>query len=215
LPLPWFVIGVRINPDPKRENIMLDINFSKYPDALVPAIIQDAESKEILMLGYVSEESLAETLSSGLVTFYSRSRKALWKKGESSGNFLELVSITPDCDRDALLILAKPMGPTCHRGTKSCFTGFDLLTLERIIKGRKESEDTSSYTSSLFKAGLPKIAQKVGEEGCEVVVAALSQEDERVLEESADLIFHLLILLTARNLEFRQVVEVLSERNQQ
>lgn len=192
---------------------MDNINFAKYPDSLVPAVIQDSETKDVLMLGYMSEESLRETLRSQMVTFHSRSRNTLWKKGETSGNYLELVSITPDCDQDALLILAKPRGSTCHRGSKSCFPRFDLFTLEECIRERKDSGDCTSYTKSLFEKGLSRISQKLGEEGVEVVVAALSQSNEQLLEESADLLYHLLVLLSAKELSLSQVIEVLAKRH--
>lgn len=193
------------------------INFDKS-DGLVPVTIQDDFTDAVLMLGYMNREALDHTIKSGLVTFYSRSKGRLWTKGESSGNSLKVSSISVDCDQDAMLIRAIPKGPTCHTGEISCFgkdtthTNF-LKYLEETIKERKESEHKQSYTSNLFKSGLPKIAQKVGEEATEVIIAALAEDEEAFKGECADLIFHFLVLLRAKNLELSDVLEVLKTRS--
>jgi len=193
----------------------LKIDFDKM-GGLVPAIVQDANSREMLMLGYMNAEALAKTEAEGVVTFHSRSKGRLWTKGETSGNVLKVVSITPDCDNDALLIMAEPVGPTCHTGTQSCFVaGPDgaLARLEAIIVARKAAGATDkSYTAKLFAEGLPRIAQKVGEEGVEVVIAALSGTDAELSGEAADLLYHLTVLLQARGLGLRNAVEVLEKR---
>jgi phosphoribosyl-AMP cyclohydrolase / phosphoribosyl-ATP pyrophosphohydrolase len=193
----------------------LKIDFDKM-GGLVPAIVQDAKTREILMLGYMNAEALAKTEAEGVVTFYSRSKGRLWTKGESSGNVLKVVSIKPDCDGDALLIEAEPAGPTCHTGTVSCFVAEPdgaLARLEQTIVARKAAGATDkSYTAKLFAEGLPRIAQKVGEEGVEVVIAALSGTDAELSGEAADLLYHLTVLLNARRLGLRNVMEVLARR---
>lgn len=197
----------------------MNIDFSKSESGLIPAIIQDSETKNVLMLGYMNAEAYQQTIDTQKVTFYSRSKQRLWTKGEESGNFLNLVDIKNDCDDDALLIRAKPVGPTCHKGTDTCWAtenqqeyGF-ISKLERTIKTRRENADTEqSYVASLFQLGINKIAQKVGEEAVEVVIEAKDQNDELFLEESADLFFHYLILLQAKGFEFNDVVEVLKSR---
>ena len=193
----------------------MKIDWAKM-DGLVPAIVQDAKSRDMLMLGYMTEEALAKTEAEGIVTFFSRSKARLWTKGETSGNVLKVVSIKPDCDGDALLILADPTGPTCHTGTTSCFvSGTDgaLAALEATIVARKATGTTgTSYTAKLFAAGLPRMAQKVGEEGVEVVIAALSGSDAELSGEAADLIYHLIVLLQARGLSLRNAIDVLERR---
>lgn len=186
---------------------------------LIPAIIQDANTLKVLMLGYFNEESLKQTKETNKVTFYSRSKGRLWVKGEESGNFLNLVSIENDCDNDTLLIKVNPEGPTCHKGTDTCWGeinegGISFLNqLEGIIKTRKESDDENSYVKSLFEKGMNKIAQKVGEEAVEVVIEAKDNNDDLFLDESADLLFHYLILLQAKGFKLKDVVEVLELRN--
>ena len=170
---------------------------------LVAAIVQDALDGRVLMLGYMDRAALEETQRSGFVTFFSRSRQRLWTKGETSGNRLELVSIAPDCDGDALLVRARPLGPTCHRGSHSCFgeAGADSLSaLDALVATRERERPAGSYTTSLFEAGTRRIAQKVGEEGVETALAAVAQDDDALLDEAADLVFHLLVLLRSRDL---------------
>lgn len=206
----------------------MDIDFKKNSDGLVPAIIQDANTKKVLMLGYMNEEAFLKTNRTQKVTFYSRSKKRLWTKGEESGNFLELVNIKADCDRDTLLIQANPMGPVCHQGTDTCWAekneadyGF-LSKLEGIIESREKlsktepglrKENESSYIVSLFDKGINKIAQKVGEEAVETVIEAKDSNDELFLNESADLLFHYLILLKAKGFGLKDIVQVLEERH--
>ncbi|MBP6588411.1 MAG: bifunctional phosphoribosyl-AMP cyclohydrolase/phosphoribosyl-ATP diphosphatase HisIE [Flavobacterium sp.] len=191
----------------------------KSAHGLIPAIIQDSETKNVLMLGYMNEESLQKTIETGKVTFFSRSKQRLWTKGEESGNFLNLVSIKNDCDGDTLLIQAKPVGPTCHTGADTCWQepnvqefGF-ISSLEKTIKTRRENADSEkSYVASLFEKGINKIAQKVGEEAVEVVIEAKDNNDHLFLDESADLLFHYLILLQAKGFELNDVVNVLKAR---
>ncbi|MGB0186553.1 MAG: bifunctional phosphoribosyl-AMP cyclohydrolase/phosphoribosyl-ATP diphosphatase HisIE [Flavobacteriaceae bacterium] len=187
---------------------------------LVPAIIQDAQTKTVLMLGYMNQESIAKTIETNKVTFYSRSKQRLWTKGEESGNFLELVSMKSDCDQDAVLIKANPKGPTCHKGTDNCWgeqNSADLSflnTLESVISSRKAQEQSDvSYVAQLFEQGINKIAQKVGEEAVEVVIEAKDNNDNLFLEESADLLFHYLILLQAKNYSLSDVVKILKSRH--
>jgi len=183
---------------------------------LVPAIVQDAEKGTVLMLGYMSTESLEATLESGFVTFWSRSRKCLWKKGETSGNLLKLANVEVDCDNDALLVRAYPVGPTCHTGSTSCF-GPDtepplafFAELDGILNKRFEEKPAGSYTTSLIESGKKRMSQKVGEEGVEV---ALATSNEELAEESADLLFHLMVLLKSQGLSLPDVAEVLRSRN--
>ncbi|BFM44957.1 bifunctional phosphoribosyl-AMP cyclohydrolase/phosphoribosyl-ATP diphosphatase HisIE [Flavobacterium sp. CFS9] len=191
----------------------------KSAHGLIPAIIQDAETKNVLMLGYMNEESLQKTIETQKVTFFSRSKQRLWTKGEESGNFLNLVSIKNDCDGDTLLIQANPVGPTCHTGADTCWQeenkenyGF-LSSLENTIKTRRENADSEkSYVASLFEKGINKIAQKVGEEAVEVVIEAKDDNDDLFLSESADLLFHYLILLQAKGYQLNDVVDVLKKR---
>lgn len=194
------------------------IDFAKG-GGLVPAIVQHAATGEVLMLGYMNAEALEKTQATGKVTFYSRSKDRLWTKGETSGNTLGLVSMAPDCDRDALLVRALPNGPTCHTGTKSCFgeaPGPDIAflgELERIIAARATASPEESYTARLMAKGLLKIAQKVGEEGVETALAATNEDDEALTGEAADLIFHLMVLLKARGLSLAEVTGKLEERH--
>jgi phosphoribosyl-ATP pyrophosphohydrolase/phosphoribosyl-AMP cyclohydrolase len=191
----------------------------KSAHGLIPAIIQDSETKNVLMLGYMNEESLQKTIETQKVTFFSRSKQRLWTKGEESGNFLNLVDIKNDCDGDTLLIQAKPVGPTCHTGADTCWQeenkenyGF-ISQLENTIKTRRENADSEkSYVASLFEKGINKIAQKVGEEAVEVVIEAKDDNDDLFLSESADLLFHYLILLQAKGFQLNDVVEVLKKR---
>ena len=197
----------------------MNIDFSKSAHGLIPAIIQDSETKAVLMLGYMNEEAFAKTQATQKVTFYSRSKQRLWTKGEESGNFLNLVSIKNDCDNDTLLIQVQPVGPTCHTGTDTCWAeenepnyGF-ISTLEQTIKTRRDNADAEkSYVASLFEKGINKIAQKVGEEAVEVVIEAKDDNDELFLSESADLLFHYLILLQAKGFQLNDVIEVLKSR---
>jgi len=189
-------------------------------EGLLPAIVQDARTGEVLMLAYMNEEALALTLKDKLVVFYSRSRQELWLKGETSGNLLELVSIAPDCDSDTLLVRVNPTGPVCHLGTRTCFDGDGdipgggnfLYGLEKVLKERASADPESSYTAKLLQTGVKRIAQKVGEEGVEVALAGVSGGEAELLDESADLLYHLLVLLVSRGLSISQVVSVLQSR---
>jgi phosphoribosyl-AMP cyclohydrolase / phosphoribosyl-ATP pyrophosphohydrolase len=191
------------------------IDFEKS-GGLIPAVIQDSRNHQVLMLGYMNREALETTISSGLVTFYSRSKGRLWVKGETSGNHLKVVSIEPDCDRDSLLIQAIPTGPVCHTGSESCFgkqkTGF-LGELERIIAARRNASPEESYVARLSGKGLGKVAQKVGEEAVETVIAALSESKSNFLSESADLLFHFLVLLNNKDASLADVESVLRARH--
>ena len=182
---------------------------------LLPAIVQDASSLRVLMLGYVSRESLALTLASGRVTFFSRSQQALWTKGETSGNTLQLVSVEADCDRDSVLVLALPQGPTCHNGTASCFAQAPadaVAALDAVVAQRQVADSDASYTRRLFDAGIARIAQKVGEEGVETALAAVTADDASLRGEAADLTYHLLVLLRARGLDWNAVRAELARR---
>ncbi|KAB2950715.1 MAG: bifunctional phosphoribosyl-AMP cyclohydrolase/phosphoribosyl-ATP diphosphatase HisIE [Thermoanaerobaculia bacterium] len=184
-------------------------------DGLLPAIVQDADTRQVRMLGWMSRESLAATLASRRVTFWSRSRGRLWTKGESSGNYLELVAVEPDCDGDALLVLARPLGPTCHLGRPSCFAaapGSFLAELDALVERRHRDPPAGSYCARLFAAGPRAIAQKVGEEAVETALAAVAQDDDALLGEAADLLFHLQVLLRSRGLSLAAVEAVLSRR---
>lgn len=186
---------------------------------LLPAIVQDAGNRTVLMLGYMNREALERSLATRRVTFWSRSRARLWTKGEASGNVLVLESIEADCDRDALLVRARPLGPTCHLGRRSCFAGADgsgtafLDRLDRLVEQRERERPAGSYTTRLFDAGVRRIAQKVGEEGVETSLAAVAQDDTALLGESADLLFHLAVLLRARGLSLAQAVACLEARH--
>lgn len=196
----------------------MELNFSKSPDGLLPAIIQDATSKTVLMLGYMNAEAVAKTQETGLVTFYSRSKQRLWTKGEESGNVLELVDLKADCDQDCLLIQAHPKGPTCHTGTDSCWgeentSSFGFFSvLEATISRRKAADQDDSYVASLFRKGINKIAQKVGEEAVETLIEAKDDNSELFLNESADLLFHYLILLQAKGYQLKDIEAVLRNR---
>jgi phosphoribosyl-ATP pyrophosphohydrolase/phosphoribosyl-AMP cyclohydrolase len=196
----------------------MNIDFNKM-NGLVPAIVQDALSGKVLMQGYMNEAALAKTKETGKVTFYSRSKERLWTKGETSGNFMELVSMAGDCDGDSILIQANPLGPVCHTGSDTCFdevnsskTGF-IDQLRTIIKDRKNNPSDQSYTASLFAKGINKIAQKVGEEAVEIVIEAKDDNKDLFLGEAADLMFHYLVLLEAKGYELDEVMEVLIERH--
>ena len=198
----------------------MNINFNKNSDGLVPAIIQDVKTKNVLMLGYMNKEAYEKTKTSKKVTFFSRSKNRLWTKGEESGNFLNLVNIKVDCDNDTLLVKVNPEGPTCHKGSDTCWNeentqsfGF-LSELEGIIRHRKENrEDETSYVASLFRKGINKIAQKVGEEAIETVIEAKDTNDDLFLNESADLLFHYLILLQAKGFTLKDIDQVLQTRH--
>ncbi|MDC6364626.1 MULTISPECIES: bifunctional phosphoribosyl-AMP cyclohydrolase/phosphoribosyl-ATP diphosphatase HisIE [Flavobacteriaceae] len=198
----------------------MKVDFSKNTDGLVPAIIQDAKTKTVLMLGYMNQEALNVTQQTKKVTFFSRSKNRLWTKGEESGNFLELIDIKSDCDSDALLISVNPIGPTCHTGTDTCWAqenvqeyGF-LSDLEKVIESRKSNpENQDSYVASLFRKGINKIAQKVGEEAVETVIEAKDNDDALFLNESADLLFHYLILLQAKGFKLEDIVQTLQKRH--
>ncbi|MCF5898451.1 bifunctional phosphoribosyl-AMP cyclohydrolase/phosphoribosyl-ATP diphosphatase HisIE [Aeromonas veronii] len=189
-------------------------------DGMIPAIVQHAASGEVLMQGFMTREALEKTQSTGQVTFFSRSKQRLWTKGESSGNVLNLVTISTDCDQDSLLIAANPVGPTCHKGTTSCFHGHPLpplgflAELEQVLAARKGADPATSYTASLYGKGTKRIAQKVGEEGVEVALAAMAKDREELINESADLLYHLTVLLQNEGLELKDVVQRLYERHQ-
>lgn len=196
----------------------MKIDFEKG-DGLVPAIVQDADTLQVLMLGYMSAESVEKTKETGLVTFFSRSRKTLWTKGETSGNVLNLVSMTADCDQDTILVKARPTGPTCHEGTVSCFgdegaegVGF-LSYLETLIEGRKTADPESSYTAQLLQGPLRRAAQKVGEEGVETALAAVAETEDKLVSEAADLFYHTLVLLAAKDMKLEAVIVELKGRH--
>jgi phosphoribosyl-AMP cyclohydrolase / phosphoribosyl-ATP pyrophosphohydrolase len=197
---------------------MPTINFTKNSNGLVPAIVQDATTNKVLMLGYMNEAAYNKTVEINKVTFFSRSKQRLWTKGETSKNYLDVVSITIDCDKDTLLIKANPRGPACHTGTDTCFnesnSEFTLHSLEKIIIDRKENPTDKSYTSSLFAKGINKIAQKVGEEAVEIVIESKDNNDDLFLGEAADLMFHYLILLQAKGKSLNDVMKVLKTRHQ-
>jgi phosphoribosyl-ATP pyrophosphohydrolase/phosphoribosyl-AMP cyclohydrolase len=197
----------------------MKIDFNKNSDGLVPAIVQDARTLKVLMLGYMNVEALAQTKLSGKVTFFSRTKKRLWTKGEESGNFLNLISLSEDCDQDSLLIKVNPVGPTCHKGNDTCWDesntqtyGFLTELEETIAKRKTTTKDDQSYVSSLFKEGINKIAQKVGEEAVETVIEALDKNDDLFVSESADLLFHYLILLQAKDYTLDDIVKTLEMR---
>jgi phosphoribosyl-ATP pyrophosphohydrolase/phosphoribosyl-AMP cyclohydrolase len=188
-------------------------------EGMLPAIVQDGATARVLMLGYMNREALAATLDSGFVTFFSRSKQRLWQKGETSGNRLALRSVHADCDDDALLIRAQPEGPTCHLGTASCF-GEDgppgaawLGRLQEVVRERADAPPEQSYTARLLASGLPRVAQKVGEEGVETALAAVTADEEALAGEAADLLYHLIVLLHARGLALEDVVKVLEQRH--
>jgi len=193
------------------------INFEKYADGLVPAIVQDAETNKVLMLGFMNAEAFDETQKSGKVTFYSRSRRTLWTKGETSGNFLRVQSVSLDCDADTILIKANPAGAVCHTGADTCFEEKNesenfLFELEKTIVNRKNNPSENSYTSKLFKLGINKIAQKVGEEAIEVVIEAKDENEDLFKNEAADLLYHLLVLFAEKEIKLKDVLETLRQR---
>jgi phosphoribosyl-AMP cyclohydrolase / phosphoribosyl-ATP pyrophosphohydrolase len=194
------------------------LDFSKNEKGIIPVIVQDASTNVVLMLGFMNQEALLETIESELVTFYSRSKQRLWVKGETSKNFLHFVDMKTDCDFDTLLIKAKPDGPVCHTGAETCFNEDNasedfLKTLEKIILGRKKYPVSGSYTSTLFKKGLNSIAQKVGEEAVELVIEAKDNHKKLFLNEAADLLFHTMVLLREKNVELDEVLDILKERH--
>lgn len=196
----------------------MKIDFAKNADGLVPAIIQDATTHKVLMLGYMSEESLERTREEGKVVFYSRSKKRLWMKGEESGHFLIVESIKEDCDADTLLIRVRPTGPVCHTGSDTCFderniTDNFLIALENVIIDRKLNPREKSYTTELFTSGINRVAQKVGEEAVELVIEAKDRNEELFLNEAADLLYHYLVLLVAKGYTLEDVMDVLKKRH--
>jgi phosphoribosyl-ATP pyrophosphohydrolase/phosphoribosyl-AMP cyclohydrolase len=196
----------------------LKIDFKKFHDGLVPTIIQDFSTNKILMLGYMNQEAFDATMSTTRITFFSRSKNRLWIKGEESGNFLEFKSVLLDCDADALLFKVQPLGPVCHTGADTCWDeknhADDFLDhLEHIIELRKNSTDGSSYVKTLMEKGINKVAQKVGEEAVELVIEAKDNDDEKFLDEAADLIFHYLLLLNSKGFNLQSVKEVLKKRH--
>ncbi len=206
-----------MNENPPIETSALDIESLAWEkqSGLLPAIVQDADSRRVLMLGYMSREALATTIESRQVTFYSRSKQRLWTKGESSGHVLTLVGLEVDCDNDTLLVQARPHGPTCHLGTVSCFPnapGDVLGDLDALIAKRAVDLPAGSYTTKLFESGIKRIAQKVGEEGLETALAAVVEDDDALLGEAADLLYHLIVLLRARGLDLDAVKQVLAKR---
>ncbi|HNZ36293.1 MAG: Phosphoribosyl-ATP pyrophosphatase [Candidatus Marinimicrobia bacterium ADurb.Bin030] len=196
----------------------MNIDFTKN-NGLLPAIIQDEKTGKVLMLGYMNRESYEKTRATGRVTFFSRSRQALWTKGETSGNFLEVKEILSDCDGDTLLIKVKPTGPTCHTGADTCFNEKNIaekpfiFELEEIIRDRRNNPKPGSYTNKLFDAGDERIAQKVGEEATEVVIDAVTGNEMRLPEEVADLLYHLLVLLVAKDVALDDIMNVLEKRH--
>lgn len=197
----------------------MTISFDKSPDGLVPAVIQDAQTGKVLMLGYMNEEAYWKTEAEGIVTFFSRSKQRLWTKGETSGNFLHVKQMLVDCDGDTLLIKASPDGPTCHTGADTCFNevnkgnGQFLNYLQEIIHERRINPSDASYTASLFKKGVNKIAQKVGEEAVELVIEAKDDNDDLFRGEAADLMFHFLVLLEQKNMNLDEIIAVLQQRH--
>jgi phosphoribosyl-ATP pyrophosphohydrolase/phosphoribosyl-AMP cyclohydrolase len=198
----------------------MNLNYKKCADGLIPAIVQDADTRAVLMMAFMNEEALNQTQETGRVTFYSRSRQQLWTKGETSGNYLEVISIGADCDEDTLLIAARPAGPVCHTGAATCFgetnakrepTDF-LIQLENVIDDRKSEKNDTSYVAGLFEKGINKIAQKVGEEAIELVIEAKDDDWAKFRSEAADLLFHFLILMRAKDVSIGDVLEELKRR---
>ncbi|MFG6075556.1 bifunctional phosphoribosyl-AMP cyclohydrolase/phosphoribosyl-ATP diphosphatase HisIE [Erwinia sp. OPT-41] len=199
------------------EQQLAQLDWAKT-DGMMPAIVQHAVSGEVLMHGYMNQEALAKTLETGKVTFWSRTKQRLWTKGETSAHFLNVVSITPDCDNDTLLLLVNPVGPTCHRGTSSCFSPAAadwtfLYQLEQLLAERKHADPASSYTASLYASGTKRIAQKVGEEGVETALAATVNDRNELTNEASDLVYHLLVLLQDQDLNLSAVIENLRQRH--
>jgi phosphoribosyl-AMP cyclohydrolase / phosphoribosyl-ATP pyrophosphohydrolase len=199
---------------------MMELDFTKL-NGLVPAVVQDAQTDKVLMVAFMNKAALEKTIVSGQVTFYSRTKSRLWTKGETSGNYLDVVSLHPDCDRDTLLIKVNPKGPVCHTGADTCFNEINedpvkfITYLERIISERKDQSAERSYTASLFKKGINKIAQKVGEEAVELVIESKDDNPELFVGEAADLLFHYLILLEAKEIPFKKIIEELKNRHSQ
>jgi phosphoribosyl-AMP cyclohydrolase / phosphoribosyl-ATP pyrophosphohydrolase len=199
---------------------MMELDFTKL-NGLVPAVVQDAQTDKVLMVAFMNKAALEKTIVSGQVTFYSRTKFRLWTKGETSGNYLDVVSLHPDCDRDTLLIKVNPKGPVCHTGADTCFNEINedpvkfITYLERIISERKDQSAERSYTTSLFKKGINKIAQKVGEEAVELVIESKDDNPELFVGEAADLLFHYLILLEAKEIPFKKIIEELKNRHSQ
>ena len=205
-------MSIEVLPSPQA---LEQLDWSKG-DGLLPVVVQDADTLAVLMLGYANAESLAVTLASGQMTFYSRSKQRLWTKGESSGNVLTVLAVRIDCDNDTLLVTARPAGPTCHTGAESCFErapGNFLGHLDALVQQREQQRPDKSYTTRLFEDGVRRIAQKVGEEGVETALAGVAQDDAALLGESADLLFHLIVLLRARGLSLADAVAVLQDRH--
>ncbi len=199
------------------EQQLAQLDWAKT-DGMMPAIVQHAVSGEVLMHGYMNQEALTKTLETGKVTFWSRTKQRLWTKGETSAHFLNVVSITPDCDNDTLLLLVNPVGPTCHRGTSSCFSPAAadwtfLYQLEQLLAERKHADPASSYTASLYASGTKRIAQKVGEEGVETALAATVNDRDELTNEASDLVYHLLVLLQDQDLNLSAVIENLRQRH--
>ncbi len=199
----------------------MDVNAFDWDkgDGLLPAVIQDSENLRILMLGYMNKEALAQTIETKRATFFSRSKQRIWTKGETSGNFLDLVSLEIDCDKDTILVQAKPRGPACHLNKETCFNDESgdavlfLKTLSEIIKQRNQDRPDDSYTTKLFKDGKSRIAQKVGEESVELVLACMKEDKQEILSEAADLVFHIMVLLENAELNISEVCDVLSVRH--
>ena len=195
----------------------MQVDFEKYSDGMVPAIIQDHITRKVLMLGFMNQEAMEKTIRDGKVTFYSRSKKRLWTKGEESGNHLTLKEIAVDCDNDTLLIKAEPAGPVCHTGADTCWNEKNapdfIKSLESVIDQRKKGRDPDSYVSQLFSKGINKIAQKVGEEAVELVIEAKDSNNELFINEAADLFFHYLLLLNAKGYNLQSVVDILEKRH--
>ena len=194
----------------------MKLNFTKL-NGLIPAIIQDYKTKEVLMLGFMNEQALNKTIEEKVVTFFSRTKQRLWTKGETSGNFLKVIEVSTDCDNDTILILAQPTGAVCHTGNRTCFNLkdkiFDLNYLQKIIDQRKIEKPEGSYTTMLFEKGINKIAQKVGEEAIELIIESKDNNDVLFLNEAADLVYHLLVLLSAKGFHIEDVVKILEERH--
>lgn len=198
----------------------MQLNFDKY-NGLIPAIIQDNSTQRVLMLGFMNNEALQKTIETGNVTFFSRTKNRLWTKGEESGNYLRLVNIKEDCDSDTLLIKVDPVGPVCHTGSDTCFNETNIgiksadfiIRLQDLIHERKEKMPEGSYTTSLFRRGINKIAQKVGEEAVELIIEAKDDDKELFLNEAGDLVYHLLVLLSAKNFDISDVIKILEERH--
>ncbi|HON18158.1 MAG TPA: bifunctional phosphoribosyl-AMP cyclohydrolase/phosphoribosyl-ATP diphosphatase HisIE [Salinivirgaceae bacterium] len=197
---------------------MTNLNFDKL-NGLIPAIVQDAFTNKVLMLGFMNREALEVSLKTGFATFFSRTRRQIWTKGETSGNFLKVLEIIPDCDGDTLLVKVSPQGPVCHTGNDTCFNEQNINTLgfieylESVIENRKQSTAEESYTAKLLSSGAKRIAKKIGEEAVELSLEAKNGTDQRLLDEAADLLYHMLVLLSSRNLTFNNVIETLKSRH--